>query len=231
MIDKLAAQLHTADIEFLADKCRTLMASDAHNIKLFTDKFIKKLFKCSHPSSLKIYLLSFITWLDNAILIELAAVYEKVDVMKLFCKINDDTEPITSYPIPTFSQLIIPLDDSEYTIVAVKMFQNCNELLLKDVKIVKELLASHWELTTYALHLAAIDYHCNYMYWMIPKQVQFLVEKRLNQGRYDLFLKGIFQIALLPYDFYSADGDNQQIINDPFSVYHLPLKDSIKVYD
>ena len=234
MIDKLAAQLHSVDIEFLADKCHTLMASDVHNIKLFTDKFIKKLFKCSHPSSLKVYLLPFITWLDNTILNKLAAVYEKVDVMELFCKfvqIGNDTEPITSYPIPTFSQLIIPLDDSEYTIVAVKMFQNCNELLLKDIKNVKELLTSHWELTAYALHLAAIDYHCNYIYWMIPKQVQFLVEKRLNQERHDLFLKGIFQIALLPDDFYSAANDNQQVINDPFSVYRLPLKDSIKVYD
>ena len=67
VIDKLVTQLHTVDIEFLADKCRTLMASDVHNIKLFTDSFIKKLFKCSHPNLLKIYLLPFITWLDNSL--------------------------------------------------------------------------------------------------------------------------------------------------------------------
>ena len=69
VIDQLVTQLHTVDIEFLADKCRTLMASDVHNIKLFTNSFINKLFKCSHSNLLKIYLLPFITWFDNTILI------------------------------------------------------------------------------------------------------------------------------------------------------------------
>ena len=233
VIDKLAVQLHTVDLEFLADKCRTLMASDVHNIKLFTDSLIKKLFKCSHQNLLKIYLLPFITWLDNTVLIELAADYEEVSVLELFCKfthIIDDTELITSYPIPTFSQLIIPLDDSEYTIVAVKMFQNCSGLILKDVKDVKKLLTSHWELTAHALHLAAIDYPCNFMYWMIPKKVQCLVENRLNQGQNELWNKGIFHIFLLSKNFFSAnDHYTQQVINDPFNVYHVSLKDSLKV--
>ena len=230
VIDKLTAQLYTVDIEFLADKCFTLMASEVHNIKLFTDSFIKKLFKWSH---LKIYLLPFITWLDNTILLDLVAAYEKIDIKGLFCKfinIIDDTEPITSYPIPTFSQLIIPLDNSEYTIVAVKMFQECTGLILKDVKDVKELLTSCWELTAHALQLVAIDYHYNCMYWMIPKQVRPLLENKLNEGQYDLWIKKILQIDLLPNEYFSADdGFNQQVINDPFSTCHLTLKDSIKV--
>ena len=235
MIDKLAAQLQTVDIVLLAYKCRTLMASDVHNIKLFTYNFVKKLFMCSHLSLLKIYLSPFITWLDKSILIELVTAYEKFSGLELFCKfihIINDTEPITSYPIPTFSQLIIPLDDSEYTIVAVKMFQNCSELVLKDVKDVKELLASHWELTAHALHLIAIDYYYNCMHWMIPKHVQHLVENRLNQGHHELRNKGVLQIVLLSRNVFSADdGFDQQVINDPFSVYHLSLKKSIKVCD
>ena len=234
MIDKLVTQLHTVDIEFLADKCCTLMASDIHNIKLFTDSFIKKLFKCSHPSLLKIYLLPFITWLDSTILTELAMAYNEVDVMK-FCKftnIIDDTKPITSYPIPTFSQLIIPLDDSEYTIVAIKMFINYNsELILKDVVDIKVLLKSHWELTDHALHLVAIDYHYDCMYWIIPKHVQHLVENRLKLEQDELRKKGIYQIILLPNSFYSVCNDfDQQVINNPFNVlYNVSLRDSVKV--
>ena len=232
LIDELVGQLHTVDIEFLAEKCCALMASDVHNIKLFTDSFIKKLFKCSHLSLLKIYLLPFITWLDNTILIELAKAYEKADSLELFCKftdIIDDTEPITSYPIPTFSQLIIPLDDSEYTIVAVKMFQECTGLILKDVINVKELLTLHWELTVHALHLVAIDCHYNCMYWMIPKQVRHLVENRLNP-EVELWNIGIFQIILISNHYFSGnDGFDQQAINDPFNVYHFSLMDSIKV--
>ena len=229
VIDKLVAQLHTVDIEFLVDKCRTLMASDVHNIKLFTDSFIRKLFKCSY---LNIYLLPFISWLDNTILIDLIAAYEKSDGLELFCKfmcIIDDTELITSYPIPTFSQLIIPLDDSEYTIVAIKIYQKCDELILKDITNFKEILTTHWELTSHAFHLVAIDYNYNCMYWMIPKKVRPLLENKL-QGQCNLWIKGIVQIDLIPNECFSADDHfNQQVINDPFSVCRLSLKDSIKV--
>ena len=233
MIDELVAQLDTVDTKFLADKCCTLMASDVHNIKLFTDSFIKKLFKCSHSSLLRTYLLPFNTWLDNTILVELTTVYEKPDSLKLFCKctnIIDYAEPITSYPIPTFSQLIIPLDDSEYTLMAVKMFQECSGLVLKDVINVKESLTSHWELTAHALHLVAIDYYHNYMYWIIPKQVQHLVENRLNPKEHELWSKGIFQTILISNHYFSGNnGFDQQVTNDPFTVYHLSLMDSIKV--
>ena len=230
VIDKLVTQLHTVDIEFLADKCHTLMTSDVHNIKFFTDNFIKKLFKCSHSSLLKIYLLPFITWLDSTILIELAAAYEEVGVLELFCKfthIIDDTEPITSYPIPTFSQLIIPLDDSEYTIVAIETLQSCSGLVLQDIKDVKDLLTSHWELTAHSLQLIAIDYYCNFMYWMIPKQVQCLVENGQKRPLYDSWIK---EIILLPDSFFSADDHfNQLVTNDPFNLHNLSLKDLIKV--
>ena len=230
VIDALIARVQSVDIQFLTDKCCTLMASKIHNIKLFTNSFIKKLFKCSHSNLLKIYLLPFNTFLDNTILRELLLTYE-ID-LELFCKfihIVDDNESITSYPIPTFSQLIIPLDDSEYTIVAVKTFQNCNELILKDVKDVKKVLEFYWELTAHAIHLAAIDYSYNFIYWMIPKQVQPLVENKLSKGQHELWDRGIFITVLLPNDYFSANNYDQQIINNPFDVTKPLLKDSMKV--
>ena len=245
MIDKLVAQLHAVDIEFLADKCHTLMASDVHNIKLFTDSFIKKLFKCSNSSLLfKIYLLPFNTWLDNTILGELlATAYENIDTLKVFCKFIHYAQPITSYPIPTFSQLIIPLDESEHTLVAIKTVQNCKELILKDITNIKEFLKLYWELTAHALQLVAIDYFYNFIYWMIPKQVKSLVENKLNQGQHklnqqkhelnqgqhELWNRGIVQVVLLPNNFFSANDSDQQVINDPFNISSNLLMDSIKV--
>ena len=232
VIDQLVAQLHAVDIEFLADKCHTLMASDTHKIKLFTDSFIMKLFKYLHSNLLKIYLLPFNTWLDNTILRELTTTYE-IDTLKLYCNfihIIDDNEPITSYPIPTFSQLIIPLDDSEYTIVAIKTFQNCNELILKDIKDVKEVLELHWELTAHAIQLVAIDYSYNFIYWMIPKQIQALVENKLSKGQHELWDRGIFLTVLLPNSHFSGDNNyDQQLINNPFNVSKSLLRDSRKV--
>ena len=230
LVDKLAAQLHTVDVGFLADKCRTLMASDVHNIKLFTNSFIMKLFMCSHPSLLKIYLLPFVIWLDKSVLTELATAYEKGNVLELlyrFAHTIDHTESITSYPIPTFSQLIIPLDNSEYTIVATEILQNCTEFILRDVINLKEFLTDHWELTAHALHLVAIDYHYNCMYWMISKQVKTLVEDKLSQGQHELQHKGIYMTVVLPNNFFSfINKFDRQMINSPFNV---SLKDSMEV--
>ena len=230
MIDKLVTQLHTVDIEFLVEKCRTLMASDVHNIKLFTDSFIKKLFKCSHSTLLKIYLLPFNTWLDNTILVKVVTANKENDTVKLLRKFNsriDDTQSITLYPIPNFSQLIIPLDDCEHSIVATETLQNCSEFTLKGVVDVKELLTSLWELTAHAIQLAAIDYHYNCMYWMIPKQVKSLVEDKLSQGQRELQCRGIFMAVLLPNSFfYNFD---QQVINSPFNISNDSLKDLIEV--
>ena len=233
VIEGLVAHIHTVDIEFLANKCCTLMASNIHSIKLFTDSFVKKLFKCSNLNLLKLYLLPFNTWFDNTILRELATSYENTDLLKQFCKyvsVIDETQLIMSYPIPTYSQLIIPLDDSEYTIVAIKTFRNCSELVLRDVKDIKELLISYWELTAHAIYLAAIDYPHNLIYWMIPKQVKQLVVDKLNKGFYELWQRGIFMAMLLPKDFFAAQNyfDNQEI-NIPFNVSKHLLTNSMEV--
>ena len=234
MINKLALQLHTADMKFLVDRCRTLMANNTHNIKLFTGNFINKMYKCPSPSLLKIHLLPFITWLDNTILIELVTACEKIDILEQLYELNNcitnDNQPITSYSIPNFSQLIIPLDDSDYTLIAIKMFQDCSELVLQNVKDIKEFLSSHWELTAHAIQLAAIDYQYNFIYWMIPKQVQSLVESKLSEGQYYLWRGGISQAVLLPNNYFSTENDfDQQIINNPFNISKLKLKDILKV--
>ena len=230
----MIAHLCAVDIEIIAERCCTLLAtSNDHKIKLFTDNFVKKLFKCSNSNLLKMHLLPFNTWLDNTILIELSTTYENINIFEQFCnfiRIIDDNRPITSYPIPTFSQLVIPLDDSEYTLVATETVRNCNELVLKDVTDVKEFLKSYWELTNHAIQLAAIDYNYNNIYWMIPKQVQLLIENKLNPGQHEFWHKEIFQVVLLPKDFFSTDNYRDRfMINNPFKVSNLVSKDSLKV--
>ena len=234
VVDKLVPQVHAADIKVLAERCCTLMASNIHNIEMFTDSFIRKMFNCPHSGLIKIHLLPFITWLDNTILIELVAACEKTDILELLYEFNDsitkDNKLIISYSIPKFSQLIIPLDDSEYTIVAIKTFQNCSEFVMQNVKDIKEFLRSHWELTAHAIQLAAIDYRYNFIYWMIPKQVQSLVENKLSEGQYYLWRGGIAQAVLLPNNYLSTENDfDQQIVNNPFSILKLKLKNLPKV--
>ena len=210
------------------------MASNIYDIKLFTDSFIKRIHQYPSSSLIDYHLLPFITWFDNTVLIELVAACEKIDILEQLYKFNkciiNDNQLITSYSIPKFSQLIIPLDDSEYTIIAIKTFKNCSELVLQDVKDIKEFLQSQWEITAHAIQLAAIDYQCNFIYWIIPKQAQSLVENKLSKGQYYLWRGGIFQAVVLPNNFYSIENDfDQQIANNPFNISKLLLKDSLKV--
>ena len=213
IIERFTTQLSKVDIKVIANKCQTLMASDIHGIRLFSRSFIKKLFRCSHSFLLKLYLLPFITWFDYTILKELLTMAcEKDDILKLFSKfINniDYTQPITSYPIPSFSQLIIPLDDSEYTIIATETIRDCYKLTLKDIKDVKELLQAHWELTEHAIQLAAVD--CKHIYWMIPKQVKPLIEAILDE----VPCNEIYLYSLLPTNFFS-NFDQQNYDNSFF---------------
>ena len=220
------------------------MASDTHNIKLFTDSFMKKLFKCSDSNLLKLYLLPFNNWLDNTILKELLKGYEKIDISKFLC-ITDDTQPITSYPIPTFSQLIIPWDDSEYTIVAIKIVKSCSDLTLAGIAGIKEFLRSYWELTAHALQLIAIDYFYNFIYWIIPKNVKFLIEDKLNQKQSKLNQRqhelnlimssinyGVRELSRQCYSqiiFSAKNNSDQQVFNDPFNISSHLVMDSVTV--
>jgi len=89
-------------------------------------------------------------------------------------------------------------------------------------------LQSHWELTDHAIQLVAVDYFTNFIYWMIPKQVQSLVKNKLSEGQHELWHGGIVMAIILPNDYFSADND-QQMLNNPFNLSNHLLQDSIKV--
>ena len=93
----------------------------------FTEQWLKRIGKCRSLNLFKIYLLPFITWLDHSILEELVAASDSEDAQQLLnlfnSKINSYcNQPITSFPILPPNQLMIPLDDSGYSLLAMKVF-------------------------------------------------------------------------------------------------------------
>ena len=89
---------------------------------LFTKHWLRKI---KSLFLFKIYLLPFITWLDYSILKKLVMSSGSQDALKLLnlfdYKIHSYCiQPIGSFPIPPPSQLTIPLDDSEYTLLAME---------------------------------------------------------------------------------------------------------------
>ena len=116
LVDELMLLLSTAEkLPFdLFQLFHDLNACDS--IPLFTAKSLKRFSNCKSAFCFKISLIPFITWLDHSILNDLVTASGSDTAMQLLnqfdCRI-DKNKSVTSYPIPTPNQLMIPLDDSE----------------------------------------------------------------------------------------------------------------------
>ena len=223
LVDKIVLLLSMADegcID-LANKCRSLMASDTHNIPLFTDSFLSNLINCKSVFLLKILLLPFMSWLDHSILKELTSDNDSVAaLLTQFDSLIDTDKPITAYPIPALSQLMIPLDD-KFTIVATKSSCNLENSRLNNIICIKAALIEQWEITEHAIQLIAVCTKSNYLYWIVPKCVVSVITiSSCNyENQYKLWRKEVVMTAILPDLFTDGHDINaQQFTGGAFSV-------------
>ena len=204
-----------------ADKSRSLMASDTHNIPLFTDSFLSKIANYKSVFLLKILLLPFLSWFDHSVLKELASGNERAtDLLMQFDFLIDTSKAITAYPIPALSKMMIPLDD-QFTIVATKSLHNLERSSLKNIVHIKATLTEQWEITEHAIQLIAICTESNCLYWIVPKCVVSVVtySSCSYENQYNLWEKGIVMTSILP-DLFREDHDIniQQFTGGAFSV-------------
>ena len=190
---------------------------------LFTEQWLKKV---ESLFLFKIYLLPFITWLDHFILNELVVASGSEDAQQLLnlfdSKINSYySQPITSFPILSPSQLMIPLDDSEYTLLAMKFCHPSRGdstqgmIILQDVMDIKLIMKHKWEMSSHEIHsiqLAAVHTKFELLYWMIPKYLVKVIKNNLVH----VWKSEIIVMAVLPANFHSLE-DNSEILKGPFS--------------
>ena len=204
-----------------ADKCCSLMASDTHSIPLFTDPFLSKLINCKSAFQLKILLLPFLSWFDHSILRDLTSDHDSITAsLTRFNSLIDTNNLITAYPIPTLSQLMIPLDD-KFTIVATKYSCNLESSSLKTIVDIKGKLIKLWEITEHAIQLIAICTELNYLYWIVPQCVVSVIVNSLcnSEIQHELWESGITMTNILPNLFTDDHSINaQQFTGGPFSV-------------
>ena len=205
----------------IVTKCRRLMASNIHNIPLFAEPFLSKLVSCKSVFLLKILLLPFLSWFDHSILKELTSDDDSVtDLLTQFDSLIDTNKPITAYPIPTLTEMMIPIDD-RFTIVATRYSQNLEDSSLKEIIDIKAVLIEQWEITQHAIQLIAVCIKLNYLYWIVPKCVVSVIANSSHgyEIQYKLWEIGITMTAILP-DLFTDDHVvmQQPITGGPFSV-------------
>ena len=189
---------------------------------LFTKRWLRKI---KSLFLFKIYLLPFITWLDYSILKELAKLSGSQDALKLLnlfdCKFRSYwTQPIGSFPIPPPNQLTIPLDDSEYTLLAMEFCLTSQEdatrstIVLQDAFDIKLKLKNQWQINNpdvCSFQLVAINTKSRFLYWMIPKHLV----KVINDNLFHEWRCGIIKMTVLPANFYTLN-NNSEKIKGPF---------------
>ena len=211
----------------LFNLCHDLNACDS--IPLFTAKCLERFSSCKSIFCFKTSLLPFITWLDHSILNKLVAATGNDNAKQLLdqfdCKI-DKSKSVTSYPIPTPNQLMIPLDDSEYTILAVKLYNYHKDITLYRVEEVKLLMARSLKVSNHVFQLLAIHSKASYLYWMIPKCVVSFIQHNLKSNHE--LLQNALTISILPDGLFA--GENvQEKLKGPFSLLYSQAHEYIEV--
>ena len=202
---------------------------------LFTEEQLKKI---KSLYLFKIYLLQFITWLDHSILKELVVASGSEDAQQLLnlfdFKIDPYcSQPITSFPILSPSQLMIPLDDSEYTLLAMKFClpsrgdTTQGMIILQDVIDIKLIMKHKWKINNHeinSIQLVAVHEKLKLLYWIIPKCLTAVIKSDLVHE----WKSGIIMMAVLPPNFHSLE-DNSEILKGPLSSLKFLWQDDSEV--
>ena len=91
---------------------------------------------------------------------------------------------------------MIPLDNSDYTLVATKCDAHFQEINVKQFSNFKMSLLKHWGITEHAIQLLAVHVSHSVLYWMIPDSIAPLVESRIDQHQLELKQSGIMGSAV-----------------------------------
>ena len=202
MKDQLEELLQQCSPMAVTEKCISLLASDTHNIPLFPTDYIGKLQEIKQTVELVQKLSSFMTWDNHTILTTIAEtsnISEASMIVNEFDSRIDSSQPLTSFPIPAPSYLMVPYDNGTYTILAVKLELELHLSTLQSVIDVRSLILDQCKLTPHCLQLLAVAKTTYTMvYWMIPKTIAHLVTANAVQFQNYYKQKGILQLAVYP---------------------------------
>ena len=230
LIDHLCLHLSATE-KFSFDVIRKCTVNSS-----FTEQWLRKISSCKSLRLFKMYLIPFITWLDHSILKDLVIASGNKDAQQLLDLFDSKiysycSQPIMSFPIPCPGQLMIPLDNSDYTILSVKFRppsrggSTQGMIILQDIMEIKLTLKRKWEIRSHDIQLVAVHTKFELLYWMIPKCLVEVVESNLVHDR----KSGIIMMAVLPPNFQSLEDSDSEKLKVPFSSLNFLWQDDTEV--
>ena len=194
-IDEILQQ--SCDLSLLTKACESLLASKTHGINFFTTSAIKILSEYNEASLLLRYLGFLFSWSNHSKLRALVSFNrEAVQLLDKFDSLLYPLNPLVSYPIPSFSQDMIPYETSEYTLLSIRGNRELWSSSLQYVFNVESFVVEVCEITQHCLQLLAVKSDPTMFYWTIPKCVVGLIKSNVLQHSDRLCSKGILEVAI-----------------------------------
>ena len=208
VVDLIGEFLQVYNVQMLTDQCKYMMASNEHNINLFTNDQIKKFSKCDTTSFLLQKLSLFFTWSSHSILKGfIGQCNEAVSILDDFDSRLIPDQQITSYPIPCFSAGMIPSDTSTYTILAVRYKVELYESSLQYIYDVQSVLIEVCDITQHCLQLLAVRSDPTIFYWTILESVVDLINTNVPLHSEYLYSSGILEVLVYPDSLLTTSDD------------------------
>ena len=204
LIDQICKLLQKHRLEII-QQCKSLNASDIHEISLFSADQIIKLSECSN---LFVKLCPIFTWSNHSVLKTLSICSS--DAIKLLDKFKsslDPLQPITSYPVPHLSSSMIPTDTSSYTILAIRCDKELYQCTLQYVYDVQSVMVERCDITQHCLQLLAVRNDPTMLYWTFSKCVVDLINTNIPLNSDYLYSRGILEVLVYP-DLLLTTGDD-----------------------
>ena len=166
------------------EQCETLMASDDHNIALFTNEYLDSLKECCFAQQILQKLSPLYKWSDHSLLSVVVKACNNSEAEMLLQQFDEQIDlsvPITEYPVPQPNPSMAPHDTSAQTVLAVKLNTKLSDLSFRQIIEVRCLIQKNFQITEHSLQLMAAKSCQSILYWMIPKCVCHLISSTIMQ--------------------------------------------------
>ena len=177
--------LQACDTQALFKECRSLMASETHNIPLFSnEKYLQSISECDFGPEILQMLSPFFTWSDHSVLTAMVKACDNPKAALLLQQFDSQVDlslPITEYPVPQPVPSMAPCDSSTHTALAMKLNTELGKFSLQQVFKLRCLIQQHFQITEHSLQLMAAKSSPTILYWVVPKCITHLISSHIMQ--------------------------------------------------
>ena len=174
--------------------------------KLFSENYIKSLNKSTNTAVILRRLFLYSNWYDHSLVKELIKglnCFEGVNLLDWFYNRINKTLPISYYPLPTPSALMIPDKSSFHFLLVMRYIEK--PFIFSRIVVLKSFLLQIFKIENYACILLAMV-SPDILYWLLPICLHTIVCKKIQEHLDYLYTKGITEIAISPDITFSKSG-------------------------